>query len=278
MCLNVIKVSVETGNYSLVSQYTSKAEVAVSNYQKSDNEALLYARIYIANGLSLLDSKNFKQSARKFIQIHSSLGKSYNEIFSSQDVALFGTLLSLASFDRVELKTQVIDNTNFKNFLELLPEVNDLLNYFYQSKYTKFLDTLKTLTPLISNDIFLAPHLEAITKSFRDKALCQYVSPFVSVDMNRMAKTFNTEVLDLEKELAKLIQEKQIKARIDSHNKVLFARIIDQKDMTFQTVTDLGSKYQNDTEKNILRMNILKYPDFCVKPKKMFSQGGGGKK
>jgi len=177
----------------------------------------------------------------------------------------------------VELKQNVIDNPNFKSFLEFAPEINDLLNYFYESKYTKFLETLNLVLPQIQFDIFLQPHLEALTKSFKDKSLCQYVSPFVSVDMNRMAKTFNMEIRELEKELARLIQEKQIKARIDSHNKILFARIIDQKDMTFQTVQDLGSKYQNDTEKNILRMNILKYPDFCVKPKKIFSQGGGKK-
>jgi len=277
MCLNIIRVSVETSNYSLVSQYTSKAEVAMTNIQKNDNEAVQYAKIYIATGLSLLDSKSYKQAARKFIQIHSSLGKQYNELFSSKDVALFGTLLALSSFDRVELKQNVIDNPNFKSFLEFAPEINDLLNYFYESKYTKFLETLNLVLPQIQFDIFLQPHLEALTKSFKDKSLCQYVSPFVSVDMNRMAKTFNMEIRELEKELARLIQEKQIKARIDSHNKILFARIIDQKDMTFQTVQDLGSKYQNDTEKNILRMNILKYPDFCVKPKKIFSQGGGKK-
>lgn len=39
--------------------------------------------------------------------------------------------------------------------------------------------------------------------------------------MKRMAQTFNTNVNDLEKELATLIADKQIKARIDSHNKVI---------------------------------------------------------
>lgn len=36
-----------------------------------------------------------------------------------------------------------------------------------------------------------------------------------------MAEAFNTTVSGLEKELAKLIMENQIQARIDSHNKVI---------------------------------------------------------
>jgi len=41
----------------------------------------------------------------------------------SQDVATYGALCALASFDRAELKAKVIDNINFRSFLELVPEV-----------------------------------------------------------------------------------------------------------------------------------------------------------
>ena len=56
--------------------------------------------------------------------------------------------------------------------------------------------------------------------NIRKKALVQYFSPFGTVDMNKMAAAFNTSVLQLEPELAVLIQENAIQARIDSHNKV----------------------------------------------------------
>lgn len=44
----------------------------------------------------------------------------------------------------------------------------------------------------------------------------------------------------LEKELAELIQSDQIQARIDSHNKVLYARHADQRKATFQAALRTG--------------------------------------
>ena len=44
----------------------------------------------------------------------------------------------------------------------------------------------------------------------------------------------------LERELAELIQSNQIQARIDSHNKVLYARHADQRKATFQTALRTG--------------------------------------
>lgn len=48
----------------------------------------------------------------------------------------------------------------------------------------------------------------------------QYFSPYMSVDLHRMAAAFNTDVTSLENELTPLILDGQISARIDSHAKV----------------------------------------------------------
>ena len=42
---------------------------------------------------------------------------------SPADVALYGGLSALASFDRPELKMRVMDNIGFRELLELTPEV-----------------------------------------------------------------------------------------------------------------------------------------------------------
>jgi COP9 signalosome complex subunit 1 len=123
-------------------------------------------------------------------------------------------------------------------------------------------------------DLFIGSHVEKIFKNIRERAICQYVSPFSSVDMNKMATTFGTDVKSIEKELAKLIQDKSIEARIDSHNKILYAKQSNQKNVTFKAIQNLGSKYQTKTEKNLLRMNVLKHQDFQIKPLKKL--GGVG--
>ncbi len=48
----------------------------------------------------------------------------------------------------------------------------------------------------------------------------QYFSPYLSVDLHRMASAFDTSIGQLEEELTHLILDGQISARIDSHAKV----------------------------------------------------------
>ena len=47
----------------------------------------------------------------------------------------------------------------------------------------------------------------------------------MSVDLQRMAEAFNTDVVSLEDELTGLILEGQISARIDSHAKVCWQSV-----------------------------------------------------
>jgi len=55
---------------------------------------------------------------------------------------VYGGLCALASFDRSELKSKVIDNAEFKQFLELEPHIRELIHGFYNSKYSVVLDIL----------------------------------------------------------------------------------------------------------------------------------------
>lgn len=55
--------------------------------------------------------------------------------------------------------------------------------------------------------------MDTLYEQIRHKALIQYTTPFISVDLNRMAASFKTNVAGLEKELAALIMENQIQVR-----------------------------------------------------------------
>lgn len=79
-----------------------------------------------------------------------------------------------------------------------------------------------------------------------------------------MATAFNTTVAGLEKELSYLIMEGSIQARIDSHNKRLFARQTDQRSSTFQNALRIGDDYQHNAKALLQRVNFLKN-DFVVK-------------
>ncbi|KAJ9171330.1 hypothetical protein P3X46_014715 [Hevea brasiliensis] len=120
--------------------------MAYDEIKKGDNKQLF--REITVDRRALFGSKYY--SLHKFLEVAPELGSSYNEVIAPQDVATYGGICALASFERTELKNKVIDNLNFRNFLELVPEVRELIHDFYST-------------------------------------LIQYAHPFVSVDLNMMA-------------------------------------------------------------------------------------------
>jgi len=261
MCLNIIRVSIHMGNFTHVANYITKAE----STDTSSSDPTLIAQLRVAAGLAQLEAKKYKLAARKFLETNPELGCSFNEILSPQDVATYGALCALASFDRCEIKAKVLDNSNFRNFLELVPEVRELIRDFYNSRYTSCLKILDMIKPDLLLDLHLHDHVETLYTDVRSRALIQYFAPFVTVDMKLMADAFNTPVMELEKELAKLIMAGQIPACIDSHNKVLHARHADQRTSIFQKALAMGDEYVRDSMALLLRINLMRH-DLVVKP------------
>ncbi|MBA0802258.1 hypothetical protein Gohar_012574, partial [Gossypium harknessii] len=186
MCLSAILVSIEMGQFAHVTSYVSKAE--------QTPEALdppTIAKLRCAAGLAHLEAKKYKLAARKFLEVGPELGNSYSEVIAPQD-------------------NKVIDNINFRNFLELVPEVRELINDFYSSHYASCLEYLGNLKSNLMLDIHIHDHVETLYDQIRSKALIQYTHPFVSVDMRMMADAFKTSVAGLEKELESLITDNQI--------------------------------------------------------------------
>ncbi|EOD29863.1 hypothetical protein EMIHUDRAFT_468481 [Emiliania huxleyi CCMP1516] len=127
--------------------------------------------------LTALEAKKFRAAARKFVEVSVELGTTFSEVCSVSDVALYGALCALAAFDRAELSERVVKNSAFRSMLELYPEAREIVHDFHSSRYASCLAALETLR----RDASLA------------NALVQYFSPFVAVDLCRMASAFNVE-------------------------------------------------------------------------------------
>lgn len=50
-----------------------------------------------------------------------------------------------------------------------------------------------------------------------------------------------------------------MQARIDSHNKILYARHADQRNATFQRVLETGREFDRDVRSMLLRSNLIKH-------------------
>ncbi|KAG6499195.1 hypothetical protein ZIOFF_038951 [Zingiber officinale] len=264
MCLNVILVSIELEQFMHVSNYVSKAEQTPEQL-----DPIMNSKLRCAAGLAYLETKKYKLAARKFLETGIELGNNYTDVIAPQDVAIYGGLCALASFDRTELKNKVIDNINFSNFLELVPEVRELINDFYASHYASCLEYLENLKPNLLLDIHLHDHIEMLYTEIRHKAIIQYTLPFISVELHTMAGAFKTSVAGLEKELEALITENKIQARIDSHNKILYARHADQRNATFQRVLQTGVEFERDVRAMLLRANLIKHESIMKSTRKL---------
>ncbi|KAI8825606.1 26S proteasome subunit RPN7-domain-containing protein [Fimicolochytrium jonesii] len=254
MCLSVAKVSLELANFSHVQNYIVKA----MSHPEVQEKGIINSKLKCLSGLVDLENGQFKRAAGSFLDVSFSLGSQFSEIISPNDIALYGALCALATFDRHELKSKVFENAEYKQYLELEPQVRELLYGFYQSKYTQCLDTLTRMKSDLYLDIWLHGHVDLIYQNIRKKALVQYFQPFLSVDMHKMSRSFSTSVTELERELAMLIMGKEINGRIDSHNKILRVKAADQRSTIFEHSLAMGTDYQTQVRHLMLRMKLVR--------------------
>lgn len=111
MCLNIVKVSLLTGNYVIAQQYINRAEEILRDPAlplKQEDLDIIRSKFRVAAGLCELDSKKFKFVAKRFTQeVSSSLENSFSELITMSDVAIIGGICALATFERDELKNLV---------------------------------------------------------------------------------------------------------------------------------------------------------------------------
>lgn len=259
MCLNVIKVSIFLETWSHVSSYVSKA-VGTPDFSEGNSKDVnqsVFTKLKCAAGLADLATKDYKAAAKHFLQA-SFDHCDFPDMISPNNVAMYGGLCALATFNRQEMQKNVISSSAFKLFLELEPQLRDIILKFYESKYASCLKLLDEIRDNLLLDMYIAPHVNALYTKIRNRALIQYFSPYMSADMRIMATAFNRTVGALENEVMHLILDGQIQARIDSHNKILYAKDTDQRSHTFQKAINMGKDYQRRTKMLILRSAMLK--------------------
>eukprot|EP00039_Didymoeca_costata_P023820 m.8438 g.8438 ORF g.8438 m.8438 type:complete len:452 (-) comp3892_c0_seq1:126-1481(-) len=254
MCIKAIKCAVEKSDWLNVHTHVGKAETALDGKK---NEKVV-SRLKCYSGLAHLAQGEFTEAARHFLNANFDYCAELSDFISQRDIAIYGGLCALAAYDRNRLQSSVMDNKSFKEFLELVPQVRELLKAFCSSRYAKCLNLLNTMKSDLLLDIYLEYHINDLYERIREKALVQYFSPFLSVDMNKMAESFNCSVKELEKDLIKLISKGKIQARIDSDKKILHARTVNKRTSTFAEAMQLADYYDVHSKGILLRAAMMR--------------------
>ncbi|CEQ42214.1 SPOSA6832_03998, partial [Sporobolomyces salmonicolor] len=248
---------------------------------KEKERKIVHERLTVAGGVAFLGSGAFDKAARAFTDIGSeALNAPVGHFIPPADVALYAVLTGLACFDRTQIRARLLENANLRPFLDLEPYLRDIVRAFYDSKFKEGLELLHRhsvrrsrshlphpsssraalLTreriklqhrPLL--DVHLAPHLSALHKLIRSRALLAYFQPFASVSLARMAAAFGTDEASQHPEIVELIATGQLKARIDSAHGVLVAKRKDARGEAFRHALDEGEKMQKRASASQLR-------------------------
>lgn len=267
--LKIIVVSIEAGEYSQVE----------THYMMADNTPDVnlavpdMAKMRACAGLALLVRGAYEQAADRFLHTSTEtreegvaqLQFEFGDVMSLEDVATYGGLCALATKTRAQLAKDVLERAEFRNLLELVPDTREMIVAFHNTRYTRCLALMRKLRSELSLDRFLGAadneasnHVDCLFRMIRQKAIVQYVSPFVTADLRRMRSVFDATAEELEGELVALIERGDIRARIDSQGQALHATRGNVRGAVIASSLSKGQDAFDDVEALLLRMTLMK--------------------
>lgn len=269
VAFHIIAVNIEQKAWLNVQNQVNK----IRNLQmKPEESAKNQPKVYAASGLQFMALGEYKEAANAFLSIETTLGETYNDVISSNDVAVYGGLCALASMSRSELKTRVLESTNFRSFLELEPHIRRAINSFCASKYSQCLEILELYRADYMLDIYLQDQIPALYQKIRTKSIVQYFAPFSRVTLDSMeqmfgnisaqsaksaAQTSTTASEAFRNELIQMIQSHALAARIDLENDVLIAHEESRRAAMQQEALDTVDGFIKEARIKLLRLNAI---------------------
>jgi COP9 signalosome complex subunit 1 len=186
----------------------------------SPHEAVLNA----CTGLSLLNLRQYRDAADSFLSIDpiymtvqplASINFQ-RQVLSPNDIAIYGGLCALATMDSNELKTRVLENQNFRQFLELEPHLRRAINMFCNSKFSNCLAVLDSYAADYKLDLYIGSYFNELYMAVRGKSLVKWFSAFSVATLEEVQSAFPPlEDISIENELEAMIKAGILDARID---------------------------------------------------------------
>lgn len=252
---------------------------------EGDRKDRLAPLVSVCYGLSYMQSGNYHTAAVCFLRtspayltLNPVAGINWQrEILSGNDVAVYGALCAMASMDRSELREKVLDNSDFRNFLELEPHLRRAISLFCSSKYSACLEVLESYRADYLLDIYLAKLVPELYRQIRTKCIVQYFVPFSCVTLREMASKFQVseEYTSIEDELVDLIRSGTLKARIDLVDGLLISPVADARYTVHSEALAMAKQYDHTLKLRLTRLNMLN-AGLVIRPDKPHGPGGEG--
>lgn len=213
---HLISVAIEQQNWMMVNSQIQR----LRSLPSAPEEALIIQPyMSVTAGLAQLSGSNYYEAAILFVSTLSG-SHSLNHVASPNDIAIYGGLCALATMERAELQSRVLDNPDFRTYLELEPHIRRAIGLFINSRYSACLAILENYRADYELDLYLQPHVSELYRLVRSKSIMQYFIPFSCVTLESMDEAFASPGKTIDSELADMIEVGTLDARIDTQNRV----------------------------------------------------------
>jgi COP9 signalosome complex subunit 1 len=178
-------------------------------------------------------------------------------VLTPNDVAVYGGLCALATMDRSELQRRVLENSSFRQFLELEPHIRRAISLFCASKYTACMEILESYQVDYMLDYFLQNHFMRLYWMVRSKSIVQWFSAFSVVTLDELAKAFPaTQGRRIVDELVDMIRAGQLDARIDLVENLLICPNQDPRFAAMENALDIAKQAERSLRLKLHKVNM----------------------
>jgi COP9 signalosome complex subunit 1 len=184
-----------------------------------DSATLLRSKALL--GLFAIQERNYVSAAYRFLELDGDIGSEWGFLLSGSDVGFYGSLCALLSFCRTQLRTSLVENKSFQLiYLHGQPEIkNFIVKAYEKNDYSEAVPFLKWLKTRLLLDLHLHSFSEEIVQQVHDRLFVQYLEPFASVTLQRLADDFKLSIdNEVRSTLIELVTTHKVNARIDFRN------------------------------------------------------------
>lgn len=252
MSYQIAQAAFEAGMQPALIKYSGEAEAR----DKGKNSQIT-SQVKVMEALGLLMQENYRVAAQRLVNISTSEASALTQFATTQDLAYYIILTSLQSLSRSELKKLILSASYYSSLMEAAPSASDLIENFLNGRYTEFQQSLVQVVSHLHFDPFFGHKIRSIVSDIRKKALVQYVTPYKVIDLREIAKAFDESVEKIESEVAELILQKKIQAKIDSNSKLLYSRKDNETLNSYKQTVALGRLFIQETENALLRVQVM---------------------
>ncbi|KAF2837903.1 COP9 signalosome-like protein complex subunit 1 [Patellaria atrata CBS 101060] len=296
MSLKLIYVALMQRNFMTAQSQILKLQTQAT--ARAEDKTKLEPILTACMGLAQLSTGSYADAASSFLSVSPNFITSEplggidftHAVLTPNDIAVYGGLTALASMNRAELQSRVLDNSTFRTFLELEPHIRRAISLFCSSKYSACLATLEAYRADYTLDIHLHAHIADIYNQVRVKSIQQFFIPFSRVTLDEMARAFpppsqststensnsneNSKPHSIDDELSCLISADKLPARLDLVDRLLIAPAASPRLAAHADAVEMARRYEHTLLLRLGRLNTLNSGLDVKAPKE--KQGGFG--